>query len=331
MIKTASLSREEREELFLNTAHKVGMPPAIIEKDFWVCYMLDYLFHRCAWKDCIVFKGGTSLSKAYHLIERFSEDIDLILDWRLLGYGFDEPWEPRSNTQQDKFSESSERKTIQLLKESFIPMLQADISAEIGEMAKVFLEKAGEPTVNFAYPQIFTDSSILQVIRLEIGVLAAWSPSQNAVITSFAAEQYPQIFTHPDTVIRTAVPERTFWEKVTILHKEANRVHGDFPGRYSRHYYDLYQMSGSPVKLQAFQDLDLLKDVVAFKMKFYRCPWAKYEEAVPGSIKLIPSEVYFPELQKDYGKMKNMIYGTIPSFDRIIEGTRKLEEEINQL
>lgn len=331
MIKTASLSREEREELFLNTAHKVGMPPAIIEKDFWVCYMLDYLFHRCAWKDSIVFKGGTSLSKAYHLIERFSEDIDLILDWRLLGYGFDEPWEPRSNTQQDKFSESSERKTIQLLKESFIPMLQADISAEIGEMAKVFLEKAGEPTVNFAYPQIFTDSSILQVIRLEIGVLAAWSPSQNAVITSFAAEQYPQIFTHSDTVIRTAVPERTFWEKVTILHKEANRVRGDFPGRYSRHYYDLYQMSGSPVKIQAFQDLDLLKDVVAFKMKFYRCPWAKYEEAVPGSIKLIPSEVYYPKLQKDYDKMKNMIYGTIPSFELIIEGTRKLEEEINQL
>ena len=94
MIRIASLSKEEREELFLNTAQKMGMPPAIIEKDFWVCYMLDYLFHRCAWKDRMVFKGGTSLSKAYHLIERFSEDIDLILDWRLLGYGLKEPWEP---------------------------------------------------------------------------------------------------------------------------------------------------------------------------------------------------------------------------------------------
>ena len=277
----AALSREEREELFFNTAHKVGMPPAIVEKDFWVCYMLDYLFHRCAWKERLVFKGGTSLSKAYHLIERFSEDIDLILDWRLLGYGIEEPWEPRSNTQQDKFSESSEKKTILLLEESFIPMLQIGISAEIGEAANVFLEKAGEPTVNFAYPQIFTDVSILQVIRLEIGALASWSPTQDAVITPFAAEQYPQIFTHPDTVIRTAVPERTFWEKITILHREANRIRGDFPGRYSRHYYDLYQMSGSAVKTHAFQDLDLLKDVVAFKKKFYRCPWAKYEEAVP--------------------------------------------------
>lgn len=73
------------------------------------------------------------MSKAYHLIERFSEDIDLILDWRLLGYGIEEPWEPRSNTQQDKFSESSEKKTILLLEESFIPMLQIGISAEIGE------------------------------------------------------------------------------------------------------------------------------------------------------------------------------------------------------
>ena len=294
----AALSREEREELFFNTAHKVGMPPAIVEKDFWVCYMLDYLFHRCAWKERLVFKGGTSLSKAYHLIERFSEDIDLILDWRLLGYGIEEPWEPRSNTQQDKFSESSEKKTI---------------------------------LVNFAYPQIFTDVSILQVIRLEIGALASWSPTQDAVITPFAAEQYPQIFTHPDTVIRTAVPERTFWEKITILHREANRIRGDFPGRYSRHYYDLYQMSGSAVKTHAFQDLDLLKDVVAFKKKFYRCPWAKYEEAVPGSVKLIPSEQYFPELQKDYSKMKNMIYGIVPSFDQIIDGIRKLETEINLL
>lgn len=331
MKKIASLSKEEREELFLNTANKIGIPPAIVEKDFWVCYMLDYLFHRSAWKESIVFKGGTSLSKAYHLIDRFSEDIDLILDWRLLGYGCNEPWEPRSNTQQDKFSQSSEKKTILLLENSFIPMLRKEVANEIGETVNVFLEKEGEPTVNFAYPQVFTDNSILQVIRLEIGALAAWSPSQDAVITSLAAEQYPHVFANPDTVIRTAVPERTFWEKVTILHREANRIRGEFPGRYSRHYYDLYQMSESTVKTRAFHDLDLLKDVVAFKMKFYRCPWAKYEEAVPGTIKLIPSEQYFAKLQDDYSKMRNMIYGTVPSFDQIVERIKELEEEINRL
>ena len=94
----AKINENDRKALFHNTAAKMGMTDAIIEKDFWVCYMLDYLFHRCSWKDHIAFKGGTSLSKAYGLIERFSEDIDLILDWRVLGYGINEPWENRSNT-----------------------------------------------------------------------------------------------------------------------------------------------------------------------------------------------------------------------------------------
>lgn len=77
---------EDRADLFRNTAAKMGLHDAIVEKDFWVCFTLDYLFHRSPWPDKIVFKGGTSLSKAYDLISRFSEDIDLILDWRELGY-----------------------------------------------------------------------------------------------------------------------------------------------------------------------------------------------------------------------------------------------------
>ena len=104
MRKIAVIEAKEREALFRNTAARMGISEAVIEKDFWVCYMLDYLFHRCAWKDNLAFKGGTSLSKAYDLIKRFSEDIDLILDWRVLGYGIDEPWEQRSNTKQDAFN-----------------------------------------------------------------------------------------------------------------------------------------------------------------------------------------------------------------------------------
>ena len=92
MRRIAKINEDDRKALFHNTAAKMGMTDAIIEKDFWVCYMLDYLFHRCAWKDNFAFKGGTSLSKAYGLIQRFSEDIDLILDWRVLGYGYNEPF-----------------------------------------------------------------------------------------------------------------------------------------------------------------------------------------------------------------------------------------------
>lgn len=93
MRKITCLPDDDRRELFRNTADKMGLNDAIVEKDFWVCFTLDYLFHRCPWKDSITFKGGTSLSKAFNLISRFSEDIDLILDWRILGYGKLEPWE----------------------------------------------------------------------------------------------------------------------------------------------------------------------------------------------------------------------------------------------
>lgn len=110
MIEIARLPADDRRELFHNTAAKTGLHDAIVEKDFWVCLTLGYLFHRCPWKKTVTFKGGTSLSKGYHLISRFSEDIDLILDWRVLGYGVNEPWEKRSNTKQDAFNQRGEPK-----------------------------------------------------------------------------------------------------------------------------------------------------------------------------------------------------------------------------
>ncbi|SCP99495.1 nucleotidyl transferase AbiEii/AbiGii toxin family protein [Anaerobium acetethylicum] len=266
MDKVAKLSKEELEELFRNTAKKMKMPPAIIEKDFWVCYMLDYLFHRCKWSKSFAFKGGTSLSKAYNLIERFSEDIDLILDWRLIGYELEEPWLERSNTQQDLFNEKANENAAIFLEKEFIPELMNDIGEELGTDIKFYINPKDKQTVDFVYPQIFDNPSILQEIRLEIGALAAWTPAKDVLITSYAAEQYPQLFDKPSTSVCTVTAERTFWEKITILHKEANRVSGDLPTRYSRHYYDLYCMSQTEVKENAFIDIDLLKRVVEFKI-----------------------------------------------------------------
>ena len=121
MRNIARLSDNDRRELFRNTADKMGLNDAIVEKDFWVCFTLDYLFHRSPWKESITFKGGTSLSKAFHLISRFSEDIDLILDWRVLGYGKDEPWEKRSNTKQDAFNKEANARAEVFLAETFCP------------------------------------------------------------------------------------------------------------------------------------------------------------------------------------------------------------------
>lgn len=297
------LSDNDRRELFRNTADKMGLHDAIVEKDFWVCFILDYLFHRSLWKDAITFKGGTSLSKAFHLISRFSEDIDLILDWRVLGYALNEPWEKRSNTKQDTFNKEANARAEVFLAETFCPAIKDGLSQELGRDANVYIDEKDKQTVIFAYPHLFTNAAALQVIRLEIGAL-----------------------------ILTVAPERTFWEKATILHHEANRPeHLEMPPRYSRHYYDLYRMSMTAVKKSAFAHLDLLQKVVKFKMKFYPRAWAKYAEAVPGTLRLIPPDYRLPALQADYDAMKDMLYGDIPDFETVMSAVKELEKEINAL
>ena len=324
------LSESDRRELFRNTADKMGLNDAIIEKDFWVCYTLDYLFHRCIWKNAFTFKGGTSLSKAFHLISRFSEDIDLILDWRVLGYGKEEPWEERSNTKQDIFNKQANVRAELFLAEQFCPAMKQALSQELGCEANIYIDDKDKQTVIFAYPNLFTNTSTLQVIRLEIGALAAWTPAKLAKIEPYAASFYPKVFRQKETTILTVSPERTFWEKATILHHEANRPKlSDMPQRYSRHYYDLYRMSQTSVKDTAFAQVELLKKVVDFKMKFYPRAWAKYQEAVPGTIKLIPPRYRLEALAADYESMKDMLYGDVPNFDTIMEVIQKLEKEMN--
>ncbi len=330
MRKIAKINENDRKALFHNTAAKMGMTDAIIEKDFWVCYMLDYLFHRSQWKDKIAFKGGTSLSKAYGLIERFSEDIDLILDWCVLGYGIDEPWENRSNTKQDIFNKEANARAEVFLHDTFLPAISGDLTIELGENVKYYIDGNDPQTVKIAYPNSFSDTSILQEIRLEIGAMAAWTPAKNATITPYAAEQYARLFEQPSTEVLTVLPERTFWEKVTILHREAFRPEDrPFPSRYSRHYYDLYKMMRTPVKDNALSDNDLLERVVKFKDKFYRCPWARYDLAKRGTMKLLPPDYNMAKLRSDYEHMQNMLFGIKPSFDEIMNAMAQLEEEIN--
>jgi len=332
MRKIARLSADERKALFTNTASKMGLNEAIIEKDFWVCWILDYLFHRSTWKGDLAFKGGTSLSKAFKAIERFSEDLDLILDWRVLGYSAEEPWAIRSNTKQDRFNQEANVRTVDFLKNEFIPALHKDLSDELEEDVNLSIDEEDGQTVLFGYPHGFSDKAILQQIRLEIGALAAWSPAKMEPITPYTAEQYGHLFVQPRTKVLTVFPERTFWEKITILHREANRPEShSFPQRYSRHYYDIYCMAASPIKEKAFRDLELLEKVVVFKEKFYRSPWAKYKNAKPGSVKLMPPQYSIATLREDYEHMLDMIFGNKPEFDEIMEGIRQLEYEINQL
>lgn len=165
MDRIARASTDERRLVFEAAAQRMALAPAVVEKDFWVCYTLDHLFHRSGFAESMVFKGGTSLSKAFGLIERFSEDIDLILDWRLLGFGEDEPWEPRSNSAQERFKADSIERTNAFLADAFAPKLRATLSESLGTEASVRCG-AEEETVYFDYPR-----SYVLAIRAEEGAL----------------------------------------------------------------------------------------------------------------------------------------------------------------
>jgi hypothetical protein len=327
MFDLARKTEQERRDVFRATAQDMRVHEAIIEKDFWVCWVLDYLFRDSPWKDHMAFKGGTSLSKAFGAIERFSEDIDLVLDWRVLGYSGDEPWDERSATKQDAFGKEANRRTTTFLADKVVPVM----APALQERASVALDvKAVGQEVLIRYPRSFSLSAIQPQIKLEIGPLAAWVPNEERIIKSYAAERYPKLFKQPGTAVRTIAVERTFWEKATILHQEAHR--GDdrpLPARYSRHYYDLFRLSQLPACKTALSQLDLLQEVVQFKMRFYLCPWANYAEAKPGSLKLSPPGHHVNELHKDYQAMQPMLFGTIPSFEAILMNLSTLEKEIN--
>ena len=331
MYNIVKASDEEKQIIFQNTAEKMNLHPAIVEKDFWVVMLLDYLFHICPWKHAFTFKGGTSLSKAYQLINRFSEDIDLILDWRVLGYGEHEPWEQRSKSKQEQFNKEANQKAEDFLQNELLPVMKRELSECFGFDVHIYIDEDDAQTINFQYPQLYTDPSILQVVRLEIGSLAAWTPATVVPIQSYVAECYGHIFQQKDTEILTVKPERTFWEKATILHHEANRPdNSETPLRYSRHYYDLYCMMNSEVKEIAMDNLNLLDKVVEFKMKFYPRTWARYEDAKPGTLKLSVPDYRMEALEKDYRQMQEMLYGDIPDFSTIMDAIKELENEINK-
>ena len=215
MIEFAKLDGEEKDIIFTKISNK-KIQEHILEKVFWVCFILDYLFNRCKWENALVFKGGTSLSKSFNLIERFSEDIDLILDWRLINYNSENLWAERSKTQQDKLNKNIVSDTSTFLQEIFIPSIKEDLQQELREDIRIELDKNDSDgcTVNVYYPNIYSNTYIKPVIRLEIGPLAEWMPSHDREITPYVTKEYPNLFKNPKTTVKTIDVERTFWEKL---------------------------------------------------------------------------------------------------------------------
>jgi hypothetical protein len=331
MDKVAALESDERSQLFQETASDRGMSAAIVEKDFWVCWVLKRIFSDSELSSRIVFKGGTSLSKVFGLIERFSEDVDLILDWRLIGYGpgQKDPFKNQpSKTQQDRFNAEFNERAATYIGETLCPQLRELFA--LCPQVSVGIDPNQHQVVNVEYPAAFPLEYLRPQVRLEIGPLASFVPHDSHMIQPYAAQSFPEVFDNPDCPVIAIDPERTFWEKATILHQQAHRTN-TMPSRYSRHYYDMYCLANSKVKNKALNDLELLKDVVDFKRRFYPSPWAGYEDARPGTFRLVPKRARLDELERDYGQMEVMIFGEVPRFRHIVDTLRLLEKEINQL
>lgn len=330
MDKVANLPPEKRRELFRESAAARGMNPAVIEKDFWVCWVLKQLFADTKLKEQMIFKGGTTLSKVFGLIERFSEDIDLVLDWTLLGLGKgqEDPYRERSRTQRDLFSEQINQRAAQYIAGTLLKDLNR-LFALCPEIS-TSVDPDEAQTVHVTYPAAFSEQYLRPAVRLEIGPLASWEPFASHEIQPYAAKEFPDVFADPICPVIAIDAERTFWEKATILHQQTHRT-DTMPVRYSRHYYDLYRMAKSPIRNRSLEKVGLLKDVVEFKQRFYPCAWARYEDAKPGSFKLIPRETQRAELEKDYRAMEIMIFGEVPAFEAILNALQELQEAINSL
>jgi hypothetical protein len=341
----ATLSVERQKALFRETADRMGIAsPVITEKDFWVCWILKRLFGLSGLPS-IMFKGGTSLSKAFDLIDRFSEDIDLALNRADLGFG------GKCDPLQIKGTNARERANKELTdacKDAVIkqlhPALQADIESVLGDTRweLEFSQKPdGQLDIHFRYPTALDGGEyggvtfISPRVLLEIGARADHKPTERRSIRPYAAKHFPNMFEEPEVEVLVLAPERTFWEKATIFHSENHRPtkEGETPKQWrniSRHAYDLVMMDQRAVGKRALAQLDLLAEVARHKEVFFRARWSCYDEARPGSFKLAPNENLKAVMRQDYAEMQPMLFGDVPTFEEILAGLESLDHRINQ-
>jgi hypothetical protein len=334
----ARMAANQRADLFGETANRRGLSGAVVEKDFWVCWVLKQLFSIEAFAGRLLFKGGTSLSKIFHAINRFSEDIDLAVDYAALGFtGLRDPRrEGLSRTKQAKLLAEMLRDCQHYIGNEFIGEFRTRCVETLGADGnwRTGVDDRDPHVVRFHYPTAITArlAYISPQVVLELGTHAEFIPRDNFTIRPFAAEEFPTLIAEPEVQVTALLAKRTFWEKATILHAQYHRgPEKPVPARYSRHYYDVAMLSGTSIKDEALSALQLLRDVVRHKETFYPAAWARYDLAVPGSLKLVPVGAGVSALRQDYRDMAMMIFGDPPRFENVIEKLTALEGEMNAL
>lgn len=344
MDKVARLPAEDRAALFGESGANRGIANAIIEKDFWVCWTLKRLFGLKEGEAAtLVFKGGTSLSKAFGAIRRFSEDIDLSFERADLGYTGDRDPEQAgiSRKKANQFIEDLVRDVEQHIAERLLPALRAAIARQLGEPTKgewsLVIDSNDAQTVNFHYPTALPEAEYMGMtyitprVKLELGARGDPWPTEEKVIRPYGAEDYPDFFEDPDCTVTVLSAQRTFWEKATALHAEAHRpAESPTPQYFSRHYYDLAMLLGTNEGQAAATNFGLLAQVAKHKAIFFRSAWSSYGTARPGTLRLMPNEARIKDLRVDYREMAPMMFDEKPAaFDDILAKLKKLEKAIN--
>ena len=327
-----SLKAAEQKEILQTVAARLGRQAAVLEKDICVCWVLQTLF-SIPGHHPMAFKGGTSLSKVYGIIDRFSEDVDITLDYRHFDDDFDPFSEGASKTKIRQFSDRLKSCVKSYTHDVVVPAL----SAEAGALAtsgqhKIRVDDGGEK-VWFGYPSAVENREgyLTSEVLLEFGSRNVIDPNEQHEVGPDVAA-LTQGVDYPPAAVTVLSPSRTFWEKATLIHVECNRGRlRNSPERLSRHWYDVTCLARHPASKAAISKRTLLEDVVRCKKVFFGASYANYDECLSGRLRLIPDDDGMLGLKADYAKMLSagMFNVDPPKFDTVVEQIRDIETEVN--
>lgn len=328
-----NFSDADRAEILATGADVLDRPAPLLEKDIWVVWTLSKLFNAAEVGQHLTFKGGTSLSKAYGVIRRFSEDIDLTVDIRHLLHDLVHPGEliPSNRSQEKKWSNAVKERLPVWISEHAVPLLQRALS-EGGGHAEL-RQEADKLYLHYA-PLKKGTGYVQPAVLLEFGARATGEPNQTMPIGCDIADAVQAVAFPTATPVVMKI-ERTFWEKATAAHVFCfqERVRGE---RYARHWYDLACIARSTHAASALTARDIAKAVAQHKSVFFREKnrddiAIDYHIATSGALRLIPGETGILALREDYEAMlgEGLLPRDAPSFDDLMQQCQQLEEQAN--
>jgi hypothetical protein len=335
-----ALSEQDRRLAFDNAAVGLQLSPVILEKDFWVSWLLGLLFSQPEWAGQLVFKGGTSLSKVFGVIDRFSEDIDLSLQPAFVGADVAAFDSLQSRIKRDAAMNQMQALCAEKVQQLVMPTLEAVIAQELGAAPNgtwlrcVLDAEAKSPVVFFAYPTTQTAGFeyVRSEVKLEFGTLTDQQPTGVHAVRPLVAKSYEALFADWQCDVVALALERTFWEKATILHAEFHRPEGSvMPDRYARHYFDMVMLLQHPQAQQMLANVTQCQRVVDWKSKVFARAWARYDLAQAGTFKMVPPPSRQAALAQDYTRMQPMFMSRPPSFAELMMQLSSAEEQLNRV